>query len=362
MVLDVQTGWTARRHRDRRVGIERRLVSIRHSYSDIRISGMAICSEAAMSPIVGLMLMLRNEIVALRKRHTAAIRPLQLRRFAVSAAPTEGVTIHDERELRDFCCRIFGWDDARKELVNDVTQRLFAAVGCGAAIALRGESDLVPVAHALHRRLLGTERPFVVCDPRRGDVPGSVRSPPNCRSGMDALMAAAGGSICIRACRLPADFDALSEALRGSRPAVQTFVCLTKRDRVRDLLNPPVEIPSLRRRASDLERLIGEYLADATRALGVDKMRFSSIAPDSILRSVDSLTELERTLLRLVALKSTRSLSQAASRLRIAQVSLSRWILRRRPAAVFRDVARLEFECEVDADAKSVRSAARLTF
>jgi hypothetical protein len=292
--------------------------------------------------------MIHNEVIAVQQRHADVIYPLQRDGLEPGALFTEAVTVRYERELRNFCCRIFGWDDARKHLVDDVTQKLLAAVGQGAAIALRGESDLVPVAHALHRRLLGPERPFIVCDPRRCEGAGSVRSPPNFRNGLEALLAGTGGSICIRACRLPADFDALSEALRGPGPTAQVFVCLSNRDRIRDMLSPPVEVPSLHHRAADLDRLISEYLDDATRELGVGRMRFSSVTPDSVLRGITSFSELERVILRLVALKSTRNMSQAACRLRVAPVSLSRWVLRRRTTAVLRDVACLEYEDDAE--------------
>jgi len=286
--------------------------------------------------------MLRDDACALRKRFTEEIRPLPL----ITEEP--GAAVRRSRELRRFCRRILGWDDAQRETVDDVIRALLAAVAAGVAIPLRGESDLVPVARALHCRLLGPERPFVVCDPRRGDGDGSVRSAPNRRRGMDALVAAPGGSVCLRARRLPADFDEMTDALRGSGPTAQVFVCLSGDDRmrVRDLLSPPVEIPSLASRAEDLDRLIGESLADATRALGVGRMRFSGRASDSVLRCVTSLAELERGVLRLVAIRSAPNLSQAARQLGVALVSLSRWIGRRGRTAVFRDVARLE--CDDD--------------
>jgi hypothetical protein len=284
--------------------------------------------------------MLRDDACALRKRFTKEIRPLPY------GSEEPGAAVRRASELRGFCRRIFGWDDAQREAVDDVMCALLAAVVAGAAIALRGEPDLVPVAPALHRRLLGPERPFVVCDPRRRDGDGSVRSAPNRRRGMDALVAATGGSVCLRARRLPADFAEMADSLRGSGSTAQVFVCLSGDDRmrVRDLLSPPVEIPSLSGRAEDLDRLIGESLADATRALGVGRMRFSGRASDSVLRGVTSLAEFERGVLRLVAIRSAPNLSQAARRLGVALVSLSRWVGRRGRAAVFRDVACLEHD------------------
>jgi len=71
-----------------------------------------------------------------------------------------------ERDLRGLCCRILGWSSEQAGFVDDAMHILLTAAARGGAVALQGDSDLVPVAFALHRRLLGADRPFVVCDPR----------------------------------------------------------------------------------------------------------------------------------------------------------------------------------------------------
>jgi hypothetical protein len=98
---------------------------------------------------------------------------------------------------------------------------------------------------------------------------------------------------------------------------------------------------------------------DATRALGIAGMRFSGCASDSVLRGVTSLAELERGVLRLVAIKSAPNLSQAAGRLGVALVSLSRWVDRRGREAVFRDVGRLEHEADAEVAAEGLEGANR---
>src|SRR3954452_799224 len=98
--------------------------------------------------------MLRDDACALRKRFTEEIRPLP------PTTEEPGAAVRRSRDLRGFCRRIFGWDDAQRQVVDDVIRALLAAVAAGAAIPLRGEPDLVPVARALHSRLLGPERPF----------------------------------------------------------------------------------------------------------------------------------------------------------------------------------------------------------
>ncbi len=292
--------------------------------------------------------MLRDDVVAIRTQFTDAFRPLTISGHWPDAPRIELAATCRERGLREFLCRLFGWDDAAKGAVDDAVRTLFAAADRGAAVALRGHSDLIPIAYALHRRLLGPERPFVVCDPRRRDCPGSVRSPPNRRRGMDALKAAAGGSVCVNARRLPRDFDAMAESLRGGGAGVQVFICLSGTDRIRDLLGHPIEIPPLSRRAAELDRVVTECLADAAQALGVAGARFAGCAPNAVAEGITSFAELEKTLLRLVAVRSTKNVSQAARRLRIAVVSLSRWLRRRRSTAAFLNAACLECESGVE--------------
>src|ERR1700704_3708792 len=106
----------------------------------------------------------RNYVPPLREESATRQAP-------VSRLPSSPATIGDampcERDLRDLCGRILGWSSEQAGLVDDVMHTLLDAAARGGAVALQGDSDLVPVAFALHRRLLGADRPFVVCDPRR---------------------------------------------------------------------------------------------------------------------------------------------------------------------------------------------------
>ena len=234
-----------------------------------------------------------------------------------------------DRELRAFCRRLLGWSEARATVVDDAVNGLLTAVARGMPIALRGASDLVPVAYVLHRRILGAERPFVVCDPRRRDGEGSVRAPPNRRTGTLALEAAMDGSLCLRSGRLPADFDRLRQSLREDVPAATIFICLQGDDRVLDLLCRPLEIPPLSARRSESDRLLQESLDEAATELGTASLRIPRRLRQGVLERVASFAELEKTALRVVALATVRNLSQAAERLGMAQVSLTRWLCRR---------------------------------
>jgi hypothetical protein len=122
--------------------------------------------------------MLRNDVFAIRTQFTDAIRPWTVGGHWPDAPIIDFAATRRERALRDYFCRLFGWDDAASGLVDAAVRTLLTAGAHGTAVALRGESDPIPIAYALHRRLLGPERPFIVCDPRRRDCPGSVKSPP----------------------------------------------------------------------------------------------------------------------------------------------------------------------------------------
>jgi hypothetical protein len=104
---------------------------------------------------------LHNDAVAADKR--SALRPSEVPLTCLTEG-TEGIAVRD-RELRVFCRRLLGSSEVRSVQVDDAVDGVIAAVARGLPIALRGTSDLVPVAYALHRRILGADRPFVVCDP-----------------------------------------------------------------------------------------------------------------------------------------------------------------------------------------------------
>jgi hypothetical protein len=72
------------------------------------------------------------------------------------------------------------------------------------------------------------------------------------------MEAAAGGSLCVRARRLPRDFPALLATLREPGAGVQLIVCLD-RAAMPPFLSAPIEVPSLSMRAQDLPQIIEEY-------------------------------------------------------------------------------------------------------
>jgi hypothetical protein len=234
--------------------------------------------------------------------------------------------------LREFCTRMLGWgrDPA---VIDHALRAIRLAMSRRIALVLRGEGDLVPIAYALHRRTLGADRPFIVCDRRRRTAPGSVRAPANHDRAVVALEAASGGSLCVRSSRLPRDFWALLSQLREPEPSVQLVVCLDRDDRGALLVGPvPIDVPPMRERASEVPRIIEEYAAEAIAALRAPADCFTPADLEWMVdQSAASLTDIEKGTMRLVARKISDNLGQAAALLGMAPVSLARWLDRRTP-------------------------------
>jgi hypothetical protein len=200
-----------------------------------------------------------------------------------------------------------------------------------APLVLCGPGDLVPLAHGLHRRAFGVDTLFVVCDPRRGNTAATVRMPATHADVVAALDAVAEDSSCRRRRRPP---RALPPLVAWSRDndTVQ-YVCLDE-DSLAWLVRPgPIEVPALTERASEVPRIVDEYvfeaiveLAPTSRGLVLTERDRQWLLGEAFRIS---LAELEKATLCLVALRSTASLSQAAARLGIAAVSLHRWMARR---------------------------------
>jgi hypothetical protein len=177
----------------------------------------------------------------------------------------------NEAALRSFCARILGF--ANDRAVDHALRSLELAADHRAALVLLGETDLVPIAHTLHRRTLGADRPFIVCDRRRRNTPASVRSPANHKTGVAAFREARGGSLCVRRNRLPHDFSSVVAWLRSTYD-VQLIVCAEGRDDAHPFVARPVPIrvPSLSV-DGDLIPSRSDGWVDRQGSRGVDRQR-----------------------------------------------------------------------------------------
>jgi len=236
--------------------------------------------------------------------------------------------------LREFCARLLGWGKDRMPAVDHALRAIRLAAARRSALVLRSEEDPVPLAHALHRRVLGDAAPFIVCDQRRADLPASVRSPANQSSAMVALQVAAGGSLCVRSRRLPHDFPEFLKVLHThDHRVVQLIVCMDLDERSNLITGPtPIDVPPLDLRATELPRIIQAYAEDTLATLQASSSSFSEEELAWVLRHrAESLSEIEKATLRVVALRKAGNVNRAAALLGIASVSLSRWLDRRMP-------------------------------
>jgi hypothetical protein len=238
-------------------------------------------------------------------------------------------------ELRMFLARILGWTSHRQEDVDRALRAIRHASARRAALYLCGDIDLIPIAHSLHRRVWGVDRPFLTCNPRRGDADESVRSVANKPTGLAAYAAASGGTVCVRSDRLPPDFDVLLTQLRAPDSRVQLVVVGHDNRECNDAdraLNPPIYVPALAERATEIPMIVSHYALDAAAELGLPVSMFTDEDRAWVLeQAATSLTEVEKATLRLTSLRASRTLREAADRLNMAAISLTRWFGRRQP-------------------------------
>ena len=238
--------------------------------------------------------------------------------------------------LRGFFARLLGWRGDRIEVVDHALRSIRMAATRRIELVLCGDGDLVPIAQSIHHHALGEGRPFIVCDPRRREGKATVRAAENYESGMQALAAARGGTLCVRTRRFPRDFDQVIAALRDPDMRVQLVVCADSPEECKAHLAVPITVPPLTDRTAEIDRIITEYAEEAIARLGLPRNGFPGVDRAWVREhAASSLPEIEKGTLRLAALRHSPNLTHAAARLGMAPVSLSRWIDRRQlPMAV----------------------------
>ena len=239
---------------------------------------------------------------------------------------------HRSMALRKFLRRLLGWTDVQSGAVDLALRSIRFAETRRAALVLCGSGDLLPIAQSLHRRVLGAERPFILCDPRRVEHKANVRSAETYKDGMLALLAATGGSLCVRTQHMPPHFAEVTALLRDPRSRVQLVVCAQAPRYCEPFLAAPIMLPALVDRAGEVDRIILEYADDAYVQFGIRRFALPPEDHDWVRRNASSsLADIEKATLRLIALRAFKTVTGAAVRLGMAQVSLARWIQRRRP-------------------------------
>src|SRR5262245_54928309 len=117
---------------------------------------------------------------------------------------------------------MLGWSDDRA--VELALRSVELAAAGDTALALLGLGDMVPIAQALHQRVRGPDRPFIVPEPRRGDQLASHRAPASRGNAAVAFEAARRGTFCLRPRREPADLAEVAPELRTAED-VMLILC-----------------------------------------------------------------------------------------------------------------------------------------
>jgi hypothetical protein len=226
---------------------------------------------------------------------------------------------------------MIGWGPGCAESIDHALRMLRMAALRRAIFVLCGEPNLGPLAEELHRLTLTEQRPFVLCDPRRRTSEDTERFTRCVADGQTAIAQARDGTVCIDDGRRPADLARALEVWHRPECAARMMV-LARNARKADVYTPaPVVIPPLRSRRDEVERLVVEYEADAAHRLGISGVELSPAQRAWIReRSGETLPDLQKAALRLLAIRHAGSIYGAAALLKMSHAALGRWLERRR--------------------------------
>jgi hypothetical protein len=170
---------------------------------------------------------------------------------------------------------------------------------------------------------LTAARPFVLCNPRRqaGDAP------PSFPSGIAAVAAAAGGTVCLLHQSLPSDLTETLEVLRRPDCQTQLVTCAANLRDAALFTVAPVGIPRLASRKSELDRIINEYAAEAAMAMEISSHWLGPTERAWIReRASASLPDIQKATLRLAAIRRAGSISAGAIAAGISHTAMLKWL------------------------------------
>jgi FHA domain len=229
--------------------------------------------------------------------------------------------------LRNLASRMLGWRADRAEAIDLALREIRLAAMRRVVLVLCGEHDLVPLAEELHRATLTAARPFVLCNPRRRASDTPEGSPESMNSGVAAVEAAAGGTVCLLHKNLPSDLEDMLAVLRRADCQTQLVMC-AERARAGELFAAtPVIVPRLASRKAEIDRIIMEYATDAAAAMGVGE-RWLSPTEHAWIRDHlgDSLPDIQKATLRLAAIRRAGSISAGALRVGLSHTGMLKWL------------------------------------
>jgi pSer/pThr/pTyr-binding forkhead associated (FHA) protein len=238
-------------------------------------------------------------------------------------------------QLRKYLARVLGWDPDGQSLVEVAIQALRAAANKRQPLVLGGADDLVAVARQIHRRTTSPVAPFVVCGRRLCKPDLSVNVTATHADPATAFELAAGGTVCVRAEKLPVRLEWLMEvaAELGARFQTQLIICAGKPIRWWKP-SQSILVPTLARRSViDLRNIVADYAIDAIMDLDAAPTSFTIANRDWVVRhAAKSFADIEVATLRIVACNDSGNVHRAAARLGLSHAALGKWLKHRRLA------------------------------
>ncbi len=235
--------------------------------------------------------------------------------------------------LRAALARLLGWSPARREAVDLVLRRVRDHDLGRQALVLRGgrdEHDLVRIAEELHRLTLTEQRPFIVYNPHRNTTDTETADRPirTIADRTTALAEAKDGTLCLLQSKLKwRELISIQVAILPPECLTHLVICAGT-DEDAKLPAPPIVIPPLDMRKTEIDRLISEYVLEASRRLYCTRRIRLTPEDRTWLRTsaCESLPELQMATLRLVAVREAGNVNAASALLGISHVGLAKWL------------------------------------
>lgn len=231
---------------------------------------------------------------------------------------------------RSFLQRVLGWSDSTT--IDQAERTLDIARDHFTSVVFHSSFDVPGVARRLQYLTLGVQSPFVIADRRRGLPSSHPGRSPNRLVSEDARRAlelAAGGTLYVRTRSLPTGFNDVINELRNPVNNVRLMICgsVNMYNDIYTIMPASILVPDLGVRSNDIPRIIDEYADDAASQLG-------SVLADSRRElihqySANTLDEIEKATLRILAFDIVGNMAGAAARVGMAACSLQRWLDRR---------------------------------
>lgn len=221
--------------------------------------------------------------------------------------------------LFELLRRLIGWAPSRLTEVDHAMHVLRDVAHLRASLILRGHGSLVAVARRLHVALLGESQPFVVHDGKE--------------SGVEAQTRARDGTLVLDGEKLPRDIQLVLVSLRLPNVRARLIITANTAEAAAEVATMirvvgRIQLPSLREREMELDRIVMAYAHDAATSLGAETPALGPHDLEWIRKdNVQTDEDLETLLLRIVAVRNW-GITEAARRIGMSHGALSRYMQR----------------------------------